>query len=338
MIVSNQNKKLLIKSIRNLFFVLVFGFLAYFLWENKVTFVEIFSKFSVVSICVGVALVLAQNVFQFLLTQVLVKPFGISLTLLEALKIGFSSSLVSSLFPMQAGVAVKAYYLSIRNNLTPENFLALMVAQKTFRLLTCSVIAIVGIYFASFEVSKIATIACMLILTFSISLFFLPYLAMHFYAEKMTAFSISGKTLASVFSGMKTILGDARTGLSTLVLNVLVLALNAMLFLYLFSLVGQTASQSSMLVYTAAKFVLNIVAILPANLGISETITGLYAQFLGTSMALGVVIAVYARILSVVVFSVGGLLVYFLHREGTGACIFRRRSKTTETTAPGPWQ
>jgi uncharacterized membrane protein YbhN (UPF0104 family) len=290
---------------RRILALVLLALIGYILLRNPQALHELLASWTLAVALAAVLLLLLQNVAQFLLLPVLLRPVGHRLPMLDIFRVGSVSSLLSAIGPFQAGLAYKALYLKFSARLESPDILALLLVQKLLRTVICAAFGLAAL--ASFDMELrdrlVAEVPARMTAWLSAVLVLFTIVVLVALLRTRSSTASKGRVhefLRSSWRGMRLMLANPLALTTSLGLHGVNLLANAVLFYLLLAAAGYRVPALLMVGYVCVKYFANIVSVLPANLGISEFLTGGLAVLLGAELAVGVGIALQVRLINLV--------------------------------------
>jgi uncharacterized membrane protein YbhN (UPF0104 family) len=299
--------------------------------DNKPVLHEVVTAWTVPLFIVVIIALVAQNISQFLILPVLTNTLGKRLKFMESLQVGAVSSFLSAIGPLQAGLAYKAVFLKLYKQFSASDIVGLILMQKVLRILLCVTGATWGwlmlepmhISLQAYELPEVApwVPSTLLVLLVFIGLVIAAFSYRNDVSRINSFFSALKSFHTDLMGGLARMLEHPGSMVVVIVLHALNLSVNALVFYLLLQASGYMVPIGLLVVYSCIKYLANIVTILPANLGVSELLTGMLAIVLGADIALGIAIALQVRILNLLLLALASGVLMFVsgHNKEAGA-------------------
>lgn len=222
------------------------------------------------------------------------------------------TSLGNHILPMYFGASMRASYLKVYKNFPVSAFVSTLAAAYLLQTLLAATLAATGVYWYT----ELATPGMKALFAVLVALALAEFVVL-WTRTPMLSFVRDRLTVAArIMEGWERIRANRRlvvesTGL--LLANLLLSALNLKLCFYALSI--DCPYPAALCIASLLSFT-RLIAISPANLGIQEAATAVFAHALDIGFDQGLLAAVLARIpLTLVTFTAGPVFVYLLSGE-----------------------
>ena len=244
--------------------------------------------------------------------KILLNPFGADLTLKESFMISIVTGFYNLITPFRGGMVARGVYLKKKHNFSYTNFFATLAASYIIIFLISSFIGLISVYliFIIYGVFN-------LIIFFIFTLMFFGMLIIVLIAPELSERKnkLINK-LTKIINGWHLVKTKKKVVLWVGFISAIQILLGAFMLYLQFKVFGFEISYLKSLFLSCIGNLGILIAITPANLGISEAITVFSALTLRITPAESLSAALLGRVVSfVVLFILGPIFSYFLLRK-----------------------
>lgn len=153
---------------RNIFFVLGFATLIYFIfivYSDSNSILETFQKISISIFLQSLLFIILSLILKFVRWHIFVKQLEIKIDLINSVLI-FLSGLIMSISPGKVGELLKSYLLKDRFNIPKSKTFPVILAERISEFISLVIVTIIGIFIYNFDISKIFIPIVLIILIF----------------------------------------------------------------------------------------------------------------------------------------------------------------------------
>lgn len=153
---------------RNIFFVLGFATLIYFIFIvffDSNSILEIFQKISISIFLQSLLYIIISLILKFIRWHIYLKQLEIKIDLKNSVLI-FLSGLIMSISPGKVGELLKSYLIKDRFNVPKSKTFPVILAERISEFISLVIITIIGIFIYNFDISKIFIPIVLIILIF----------------------------------------------------------------------------------------------------------------------------------------------------------------------------
>jgi uncharacterized membrane protein YbhN (UPF0104 family) len=258
-------------------------------------------------LCISIQLLLGMEI------KILCGVFGIHLSFFEAFGLSAVRSIVNYL-PMGAGAASNAIYLKKQKKLSITQYTSLLATSLILMLMTAS---FMGFLTSLYLIIEIRPIRMELLLLFLI--IFLGSLALIFVKiPAIEARNFVTKNIKTFQNGYSLLQADSQAIKKLICLKVALLFVSTMHLKMIFVSISYQIDFSVVILMVMSISSLTIITILPGNIGLTESLSGIVANLSGNSFADGFIGIATSRIVQVIwIFLLGvPFLFYFAYKLG----------------------
>ncbi len=257
------------------------------------------------------ALFLFNYFIQGIVTIALLAPFKINLSLKESFGVSIVTGFYNLITPFRGGMVVRAAYLKKKHQFSYTDFLATLSASYVLIFFIASLLGLTASYFI-YKNQNLNPII--------FSIFLITFLSMSFiivFSPKLpqTNHRWIGK-FVRVVNGWHLIKGDFKIIFSISALSLIQLLIATLTLKLQFLVFGLSLPFYHALFLTSISSLGILIAITPANLGISEVITVFSALTIGITPAQSLAASLLGRAVSLItLFTLGPIFSYVLLKE-----------------------
>lgn len=274
---------------------------AYENWDKIHSFIDIKPWY----ILIMVPLVVISLAIVGYINQVILLCLGLNLSVVQWMSLACASTLANYIFPMRAGMALRAAYLKKTHQLSLQKFAASMAFAYVLTFLVNASIGLISIVQIGVEINQeIMAIIAVFVLTIIGSI---SVLSLRFQSARLTKSKIFSK-LTTIQDGWNILRQSQNLILVCsvlIVLNTLIFAFRIYVSVYAVSM-GETVSYMACLFAGCLAALSLFVSITPASLGISELAIVLGLSVIGVPPEVGLLASVFDRVVSFIVVAFAG--------------------------------
>lgn len=235
-------------------------------------------------------------------TKVLLEPFKIPMSGMEAFKLSIVTGFYNLITPFRGGMAVRAIYLKKKHKFSYTNFLATLAASYILIFLVASALGILSIALIH---QTTGLFSWQLLIVFTA--IFLPLLFIIVFSPKFPqAKNIWLNRIVGIANGWHLIKNNNKVIYATTIRTFIQLILGAFSTYYLFRVFGIQTPFLSCLFLSSIGNISLLVGITPANLGVQEAIQVFSGITVGITPAQTLAAAILGRIISFLVLGILG--------------------------------
>ena len=298
------NKKLLSVAV----ILILIAFALYYFINN----LSDFKQLSLVSpwLLVVLAMLFVLNYcFIGIITNNLLRPFGVKLKGMEAFQLSIVTGFYNLITPFRGGMAARAIYLKNKHNFAYENFMATLAASYVLIFLVASIVGMLSTWLIYTSSGVFSWFIFLIFLGLFIGMAGIVIIAPKLKERK----NRWRNRIIQVINGWHLIRGNKRIIVITSVLSLFQLLVGTLMLYLQFRVFGINVPYSSTLFLATIGSLGIIIGITPAGLGIQEAITVFSALTIGIGTTEALSAALLGRVVSLaVLFVLGPIFSYIL--------------------------